>query len=115
MGLDVGEGYDARTLPADPRLLLVLLDGMANTSRYRPGFPPQVTVLRRPGRAHRHRRTLGLNLYAQSSGAAWDTPETLQSASVLALSVLGVWILAVVSRPFDTKKLALLLACVRFY
>lgn len=38
MGLDVGEGYDARTLPADPRLLLVLLDGMANTSRYRPGF-----------------------------------------------------------------------------
>ncbi|WP_307466200.1 HAD hydrolase family protein [Pseudarthrobacter oxydans] len=89
-----------------PSFFLVL---MANTSRYRPGFLRRSLSFAVPAGLIVTAALLGLNLYAQSSGAA-DSPETLQSASVLALSVLGLWILAVVSRPFDTKKLVVLLA-----
>ena len=97
---------------------LVLLDGrfdrlpgvvaegrrvIANIERVYKLFVP---VLRHPRRSHRCVFTAGVDLYATSSGAAGAGSEPLQSASVLTLSVTGLWIVTVVSRPLDAKKLA---------
>ena len=83
---------------------------MANTRRYRPGFLRRSLSFAIPAGIIVTGALLGLNLYATSSGAAGAGPEPLQSASVLTLSVLGLWILTVVSRPLDAKKLAVVLA-----
>lgn len=83
---------------------------MANTRRYRPGFLRRSLYFSVPAGLIVTASLLGLNLYARSSGAGGAAPETLQSASVLTLSVIGLWILAVVSRPLDAKKLAVVLA-----
>ncbi|WP_354351978.1 HAD-IC family P-type ATPase [Pseudarthrobacter sp. PvP090] len=83
---------------------------MANTRRYRPGFLRRSLSFAVPAGLIVTASLLGLNLYAQLGGAPAAAPETLQSASVLALSVMGLWILAVVSRPLDAKKLAVVLA-----
>ena len=82
---------------------------MANTSRYRPGFLRRSLSCAIPAGLIVTASLLALNLYAQTSGTAEAAPETLQSASVLTLSVIGLWILAVVSRPLNAKKLAVVL------
>jgi cation-transporting ATPase E len=88
---------------------------MANTRRYRPGFLRRSLSFAIPAGLIVTGSLLGLNLYATSSGAAGAGPESLQSASVLTLSVTGLWILTVVSRPLDAKKLAVVLAmCASF-
>ena len=88
---------------------------MANTSRYRPGFLRRSLSFAIPAGLIVGCSLLGLNLYATSSGAAGAGPASLQSASVLTLSVTGLWILTVVSRPLDAKKLAVVLAmCASF-
>jgi cation-transporting ATPase E len=83
---------------------------MANTRRYQAGFLRRSLSFSVPAGLIVTASLLGLNLYARSSGAAGAAPESLQSASVLTLSVIGLWILSVVSRPLDGKKLAVLLA-----
>ncbi|WP_235500142.1 HAD-IC family P-type ATPase [Arthrobacter sp. Leaf69] len=83
---------------------------MANSSRYRPGFLRRSLLFSVPAGLIVAASLLSLNLYAQTTGAAGAAPESLQSASVLTLSVLGLWILAVVSRPLDVKKVAVVLA-----
>lgn len=83
---------------------------MANGRRYRPGFLRRSLSFSIPAGLIVAASLLGLNLYAGSRGAAGAVPESLQSASVLTLSVIGLWILSVVSRPLDAKKLAVLLA-----
>jgi cation-transporting ATPase E len=83
---------------------------MANTRRYQAGFLRRSLSFSVPAGLIVTASLLGLNLYARSSGAAGAAPESLQSASVLTLSVIGLWILSVVSRPLDEKKLAVLLA-----
>ena len=83
---------------------------MANTSRYRPGFLRRSLSFAVPAGLIVTASLLGLNLYAQTSGSTAAAPATLQSASVLTLSAIGLWILAVVSRPLDAKKLAVVLA-----
>ncbi len=88
---------------------------MPNTRRYRPGFLRRSLSFAIPAGLIVAGSLLGLNLYATSSGAAGSGPESLQSASVLTLSVTGLWILTVVSRPLDAKKLAVVLAmCASF-
>lgn len=86
---------------------------MANTTRYRPGFLRRSLAFAIPAGLIVTASLLGLNLYAASGGGA-GAPEaaaaSLQSASVLTLSALGLWILAVVARPLDGKKLAVVLA-----
>lgn len=83
---------------------------MANTRRYRPGFLRRSLSFAIPAGLIVTSALLGLNLYATSSAATDAGPESLQSASVLTLSVLGLWILTVVSRPLDARKLAVVLA-----
>lgn len=83
---------------------------MANTRRYRPGFLRRSLTFAVPAGLIVTASLLGLNLFAQSSGSVRGAPETLQSASVLTLSMLGLWILTVVSRPLDAKKLSVVLA-----
>ncbi|HEX9228902.1 MAG TPA: HAD-IC family P-type ATPase [Arthrobacter sp.] len=82
---------------------------MANSSRYRPGFLRRSLSFSVPAGLIVAASLLGVNLYAQTTGAAGAAPESLQSASVLTLSVLGLWILAVVARPLDVKKVAVVL------
>ncbi|MDI3243490.1 HAD-IC family P-type ATPase [Arthrobacter sp. AL08] len=82
---------------------------MANRRRYRPGFLRRSLSFSIPAGLVVAASLLGLNLYAGSLGAAGAAPESLQSASVLTLAVIGLWILAVVSRPLDARKLAVLL------
>ena len=79
---------------------------MANASRYRPGFLRRSLSFSGPAGLIVAVSLLTLNLYAQTSGAAGAAPGAL----VLTLSVLGLWILAVVSRPLDVKKVAVVLA-----
>ncbi|HEX9088357.1 MAG TPA: HAD-IC family P-type ATPase [Arthrobacter sp.] len=83
---------------------------MANSRRYRPGFLRRSLSFSIPAGLIVAASLLGLNLYAGSRGAAGALPESLQSASVFTLSVIGLWILSVVSRPLDARKLAVLLA-----
>ena len=83
---------------------------MANSRRYRPGFLRRSLSFAIPAGLIVTGALLGLNLYATSREAAGAGPEPLQSASVLTLSVIGLWILTVVSRPLDAKKLAVVLA-----
>ncbi|KUM31560.1 ATPase [Arthrobacter sp. EPSL27] len=87
---------------------------MANTTRYRPGFLRRSLSFAVPAGLIVTASLLGLNLYAASRGAtaAPEAAGSLQSASVLTLSALGLWILAVVARPLDGKKLAVVLAMV---
>ena len=82
---------------------------MANTSRYRPGFLRRSLSFAIPAGLIVTAAQLGLNLYAQTSGTAGAAPETLPSASALTLSVIGLWILAVGSRPLNPEKLAVVL------
>ncbi|WP_232084190.1 HAD-IC family P-type ATPase [Arthrobacter sp. SO5] len=83
---------------------------MPNTSRYRPGFLKRALSFSVPAGLIVATALLALNVYARSNGVgvATESP-ALGSASVLTLSVLGLWILAVVARPLDGKKLAVVL------
>ncbi|MDR7085141.1 cation-transporting ATPase E [Arthrobacter ginsengisoli] len=83
---------------------------MANARPYRPGFLRRSLSFAMPAGLIVAASLLGLNVYANSSGSAAASPEALQSASVLTLALLGLWILSVVSRPLDAKKLAVLIA-----
>ncbi|XAS65890.1 HAD-IC family P-type ATPase [Micrococcaceae bacterium Sec5.8] len=82
---------------------------MANSQRYRPGFLRRSLAFSIPAGLIVAAALLGLNLYAGSRGDAGAAPGSLQSASVLTLAVTGLWILWVVSRPLDAKKVGVLL------
>jgi cation-transporting ATPase E len=51
---------------------------------------------------------LTLNALAPLAGTA--TPEQVSSASVLTLSIVGLWILSAVSRPLNAGRLAVVVA-----
>lgn len=83
---------------------------MPNASRYRPGFLRRALSFSVPAGLIVAATLLALNVYARSNaGDVATDSEALGSASVLTLSVLGLWILAVVARPLDGKKLAVVL------
>jgi cation-transporting ATPase E len=83
---------------------------MANTRRYRPGFLRRSLSFAVPAGLIVTACLLGLNLYAKSGAPAETGPSSLQSASVLTLALLGLWILAIASRPLMSKKLAVVMA-----
>lgn len=83
---------------------------MANTRRYRPGFLRRSLSFAVPAGLIVAVCLLGLDTYANSGGRVGAGPESLQSASVLTLAVLGLWILAIASRPLDWRKFAVVIA-----
>ncbi|HSN35868.1 MAG TPA: HAD-IC family P-type ATPase, partial [Arthrobacter sp.] len=83
---------------------------MANTRSYRPGFLRRSLSFALPAGLIVAVFLLGLNVYAQTSALAETGPKSVQSASVLTLALLGLWILAIVSRPLDPKKVAVVMA-----
>ncbi|MHA7224442.1 HAD-IC family P-type ATPase [Arthrobacter sp. RHLT1-20] len=82
---------------------------MPNTRRYRPGFLRRSLSFSIPAGLIVAASLLGLTVYTGAAGIG-SGPQALQAASVLTLTIVGLWILAVVARPLDAKKLALVLA-----
>ncbi|MEQ4521102.1 HAD-IC family P-type ATPase [Pseudarthrobacter sp. B907] len=80
---------------------------MPNARRYKPGFLRRSLWFSVPAGLIVAAALLALNGIALSGET---TPETLGSASVLTLSVVGLWILAVVSRPLNTGRVGVLAA-----
>ncbi|AOT05346.1 HAD-IC family P-type ATPase [Arthrobacter sp. U41] len=82
----------------------------ANTRRYRPGFLRRSLSFSVPAGLIVAASLLGLAVYANTGGHSGAGPGALQSASVLTLAGIGLWILMVVARPLDAKKSAVVLA-----
>lgn len=80
---------------------------MPNARRYKPGFLRRSLWFSVPAGLIVAAALLALNGTALSGGSA---PEILGSASVLTLSVIGLWILAVVSRPLNVGRVGVLAA-----
>lgn len=81
---------------------------MPNTRRYRSGFLVRSLSFSVPAGIIVAATLLTLNAYASPSALGRSTsPESLRAASVLTLSIVGLWILAVVARPLDLKRVAL--------
>lgn len=84
---------------------------MPNSRRYRPGFLVRSLAFSVPAGLIVAASLLVLNAYASPSAFGRSTsPEALRAASVLTLSIVGLWILAVVSRPLDLKRVGLVAA-----
>ncbi|WP_442784872.1 HAD-IC family P-type ATPase [Arthrobacter sp. CG_A4] len=82
---------------------------MPNTRRYRPGFLRRSLSFSIPAGLIVAGSLIGLTAYTGAAGFGSGT-QALQAASVITLSIVGLWILSVVARPLDAKKLALVLA-----
>ncbi|QDW31086.1 HAD-IC family P-type ATPase [Arthrobacter sp. KBS0702] len=81
---------------------------MPNARRYKPGFLRRSLWFSLPAGLIVASALLALNAIAPSAGRT--TPETMGSAAVLTLSVVGLWILAVVSRPLNAGRVGVLAA-----
>ncbi|WP_244208518.1 HAD-IC family P-type ATPase [Arthrobacter oryzae] len=81
---------------------------MPNPRRYQPGFLRRSLWFSVPAGLIVTASLLTLNAVAPLAGAA--TPEQVSSASVLTLSMVGLWILSAVSRPLNAGRLAVLVA-----
>ncbi|WP_261382557.1 HAD-IC family P-type ATPase [Arthrobacter sp. UKPF54-2] len=80
---------------------------MPNARRYKPGFLRRSLWFSVPAGLIVAAALLALNGIALLGRT---TPETVGSASVLTLSVIGLWILAVVSRPLNVGRVGVLAA-----
>ncbi|SDP85748.1 cation-transporting ATPase E [Arthrobacter sp. ok909] len=81
---------------------------MPNPRRYQPGFLRRALWFSVPAGLIVTAALLTLNALAPLSGTA--TPEQVSSASVLTLSIVGLWILSAVSRPLNAGRLAVVVA-----
>lgn len=81
---------------------------MPNTRRYKPGFLRRSLWFSLPAGLIVAATLLVLNAIAPSAAA--PGPEAVRSASVLTLTVVGLWILAVVSRPLNAGRVGVLAA-----
>ena len=81
---------------------------MPNPRRYQPGFLRRSLWFSVPAGLIVTASLLTLNAIAPLAGTA--TPEQVSSASVLTLSLVGLWILSAVSRPLNAGRLAVLVA-----
>ena len=81
---------------------------MPNARRYKPGFLRRSLWFSLPAGLIVAAALLALNGIALSAGST--TPAAMGSASVLTLSVIGLWILAVVSRPLNAGRVGVLAA-----
>jgi cation-transporting ATPase E len=77
---------------------------MPNPRRYQPGFLRRSLWFSVPAGLIVMSALLALNALAPLAGMA--TPEQVSSASVLTLSMVGLWILSAVSRPLNAGRLA---------
>ena len=81
---------------------------MPNPRRYQPGFLRRSLWFSVPAGLIVTASLLTLNAFAPLAGTA--TSEQVSSASVLTLSMVGLWILSAVSRPLNAARLAVVLA-----
>ena len=81
---------------------------MPNPRRYQPGFLRRALWFSVPAGLIVTASLLTLNALAPLAGTA--TPEQVSSASVLTLSIVGLWILSAVSRPLNAGRLAVVVA-----
>ena len=81
---------------------------MPNTRRYQPGFLRRSLWFSLPAGLIVAASLLVLNAVAPSAGT--PAPEAVRSASVLTLTVVGLWILAVVSQPLNAGRVGVLAA-----
>lgn len=81
---------------------------MPNPRRYQPGFLRRSLWFSVPAGLIVTASLLTLNAIAPLAGTA--TQEQVSSASVLTLSLVGLWILSAVSRPLNAGRLAVLVA-----
>ena len=81
---------------------------MPNARRYQPGFLRRSLWFSVPAGLVVAASLLVLNAVAPSTGTS--APEAVRSASVLTLTVVGLWILAVVSRPLNAGRVGVLAA-----
>lgn len=81
---------------------------MPNARRYQPGFLRRALWFSVPAGLIVTVSLLVLNALAPLAGTA--TPEQVSSASVLTLSMIGLWILSAVSRPLNAGRLAVVVA-----
>ena len=81
---------------------------MPNARRYQPGFLRRSLWFSVPAGLIVTASLLTLNALALLGGTA--TREQVSSASVLTLSMVGLWILSAVSRPLNAGRLAVLVA-----
>jgi cation-transporting ATPase E len=81
---------------------------MPNPRRYQPGFLRRSLWFSVPAGLIVTASLLTLNALAPLADAA--TPEQVSTASVLTLSMVGLWILSAVSRPLNAGRLAVLVA-----
>lgn len=81
---------------------------MANNRRYRRGFLKRSLSFAIPAGLIVTASILGVKMYATLHGE-FSTVE-VQSASVITLSLIGLWVLVIVARPLNLKRIAVVLA-----
>ena len=81
---------------------------MANTRRYRPGFLKRSVSFAVPAGLILTAGILAVNTYATLVGG-FDVTD-VQSASVITLSLIALWVLVVVSRPLNLARIGIVIA-----
>jgi len=81
---------------------------MANTRRYRPGFLKRSVSFAVPAGLIVTAGILAVNTYATLVGG-FDVTD-VQSASVITLSLIALWVLVVVSRPLNLARIGIVIA-----
>jgi cation-transporting ATPase E len=81
---------------------------MPNTRRYKPGFLQRSLWFSLPAGLIVAASLLVLNGFATVAIAPEPAPDAVRSASVLTLAIVGLWILAVVSRPLNAGRVGVL-------
>jgi cation-transporting ATPase E len=81
---------------------------MANPRRYRPGFLARSLRFAVPAGAVVAGAVVAVHLVAAAQGALGSPG--LRTASVLTLALAGLWVLVVVSRPLDLRRLLVIIA-----
>jgi cation-transporting ATPase E len=81
---------------------------MANPRRYRSGFLKRSLSFAVPAGALVTAAITSVHIYAEA--ARFDDVDTVRTASFLALTLVGLWILVVVSRPLDMRRVLVIAA-----
>lgn len=79
---------------------------MPNSRRYTPGFLKHSLSFAVPAGLIVAAAVFGVNVYAMAVGG--HTSNATRTASVLALSLTGLWILATISRPLNLRRAAII-------
>ncbi|WP_210481328.1 HAD-IC family P-type ATPase [Naasia sp. SYSU D00948] len=81
---------------------------MANPRRYRSGFLRRSLLFAVPAGAIVTTAITAVHIAGSVTGA--DDPDAVRSASVITLTVAGLWILVVISRPLDARRILVIAA-----